>query len=195
MVEAVDLGQDDEGLVIRAGHIVAALVLRVGGVIKWIVSDQICREDEWELRRPSHHCCSRWLCEVLEVVCEILIRKVLVPILVVGISPALDHLPVILLGNLKPLGVHGGEDLDPSAVHQPRHPLISPVIPAKELDKNQENLPAYRLVAVHVPHVLELRLPGLVLAGIVGDLYGCEVPTLDRLTGLWCTPGRCSGSW
>lgn len=61
--------------------------------------------------------------------------------------------------HLVAVGVHGGQDVDARVMNQPHDPLVSgPVLLTEELGELDEQLPAQHLVAVHVAHVLELRL-------------------------------------
>lgn len=62
-------------------------------------------------------------------------------------------------GHLVAVRVHGGQDVDARVVDQPRDPLVSgPILLAHELAQLDEQFTAEHFVAVHVPHVLELRL-------------------------------------
>lgn len=55
--------------------------------------------------------------------------------------------------------VHGGQDVNAGVMDQPHDPLVSSsVLLAEELAKLNEQLAAEHFVAVHVAHVLELRL-------------------------------------
>lgn len=55
--------------------------------------------------------------------------------------------------------VHGGQDVDACVVNKPRDPLVSGLILlAEKLGELNEELAAEHLVAVHVAHILELRL-------------------------------------
>lgn len=62
-------------------------------------------------------------------------------------------------GDLVPIRVHGGQDVDARVVDQPRDPLVSgSVLLAQKLGELNEQLAAEHFVAVHVAHVLNLGL-------------------------------------
>lgn len=55
--------------------------------------------------------------------------------------------------------VHGGQDVDACVMYQPHDAMVpSPVLLAEELGELNEQLAAEHFVAVHVAHVLKLRL-------------------------------------
>lgn len=57
------------------------------------------------------------------------------------------------------IGVHGGQDVDARVMDQPHDPLVSgSILLAQKLGELNEQLTAKHLIAVHVAHVLELRL-------------------------------------
>lgn len=62
-------------------------------------------------------------------------------------------------GHLVAIGVHGGQDVDACVVDQPHDPMVSSsILLTEKLGELNEQLTAEHLVAVHVAHVLELRL-------------------------------------
>lgn len=55
--------------------------------------------------------------------------------------------------------VHGGQDVDACVMYQPHDAVVtSPVLLAEELGELNEQLTPEHFVAVHVAHVLKLRL-------------------------------------
>lgn len=61
--------------------------------------------------------------------------------------------------HLVAIRVHGGQDVDARVVDQRRDPVVSSsVLLAQKLGELNEQLAAEHFVAVHVAHVLELRL-------------------------------------
>ncbi len=61
--------------------------------------------------------------------------------------------------HLVAIRVHGGHDVYARVMDQPHDPLVSgPILLAEKLGELNEQLTAEHFVAVHVAHVLELRL-------------------------------------
>lgn len=57
------------------------------------------------------------------------------------------------------IGVHGGQDVDACVMYQPHDAVVtSPVLLAEELGELNEQLTPEHFVAMHVAHILKLRL-------------------------------------
>lgn len=69
----------------------------------------------------------------------------------------------------------------PDPVDDPRDPIVRLVVLAQVPGQKQQHFPPYDLVSVHVAHVLELGLLGVVLARTIGYLQDVQLPALDRL--------------